>query len=439
MGMFIESLLTLVDGLLILLAFIYLNNIAGFLKENKLKCFIFILTYIVFTIWLSSFVSFSLHTLMIILFTAIVLGFITKIGFITSIISVASIFIVFFPVELAVITIVSITFDFNVNELTTMGSMRYILGFFSKGIQLILIFLLKKFNLNFRKFSKPSKTNNIYSILILQALVLSLLFFTFSIISLKDHNLSSYIFYLPAIYVLFLVLTILDLKERTRLQSIQYKLQAQEERIQNLETIMNIIRREKHDFSNHLNTLLALCVLNKPDALSKIESYIKKITSNLQSSYHMYNTGNDYVDGLLAVKSNIAFQKNITFEVQFECSLQDFKVNDCDLTSILSNILDNAFDAILMSDDVEKKVISICSYEEDNNKILSVANNGPVIQPQDIPKLFLNGYSSKNKESGERGFGLYIVKELVDKYGGEIVVTSIEGETEFLITFKEVE
>ena len=69
-----------------------------------------------------------------------------------------------------------------------------------------------------------------------------------------------------------------------------------------------------------------MCTLNKPDTVTKIGSYINKLSGRLINAYHFYNTGNDYVDGMLAVKSSLAFEYDIRFEADFKASLKDLSM-----------------------------------------------------------------------------------------------------------------
>ncbi|MCC5911278.1 MAG: GHKL domain-containing protein [Clostridiaceae bacterium] len=253
-------------------------------------------------------------------------------------------------------------------------------------------------------------------------------------VSTKE-NIFLYEILLSSIFLLFIFLGALVYQEKKQLLKIEHVYKSQQEYIQNMETIMNIIRREKHDFSNHLSTIHAMCVLNKPNTPEKIKAYIDKLANSLHSSYRYFNTGNDFIDGLLAVKSNFAFNHNIHFEVDFEIPLNHLSVEDENLISILSNIIDNAFDAIATDEDTENKVVSICTYAEDHRHYLSVSNNGPMISKENIDKIFSNGYSSKTNNKGDHGLGLYIVKQLIEKNNGTITVSSNEEETNFLIRF----
>ncbi|MNI92961.1 sensory histidine kinase DcuS [compost metagenome] len=64
--------------------------------------------------------------------------------------------------------------------------------------------------------------------------------------------------------------------------------------------------------------------------------------------------------------------------------------------------------------------MSIFISEEDNI-IIQVRNNGEPIKEEIGINLFDRGFTTKN---GDRGYGLYNVKEILDSLGGEISFTS---------------
>jgi signal transduction histidine kinase len=55
---------------------------------------------------------------------------------------------------------------------------------------------------------------------------------------------------------------------------------------------------------------------------------------------------------------------------------------------------------------------------------VSIADNGPGIEDKHKEQIFQEG--EKGLESGGTGVGLYLVKTLVDKYGGDVWVEDNE-------------
>jgi sensor histidine kinase regulating citrate/malate metabolism len=200
-----------------------------------------------------------------------------------------------------------------------------------------------------------------------------------------------------------------------------------------MKEIINILRINRHDMANHLNTILMIARLNQPGALVKIEEYIKGLSENMEYSCRSFCTGNEYIDGLLGVKFNHTHGKGIKLIVDFEAKLNLIEIGNHELISIISNIVDNAIEALESDVNNSDKYISISGYVDDKEYILIIYNNGPAIPKQDYIRIFESGFSSKNAR--ERGFGLCITRQNVIKNKGKITVSSSEDGTEFTIAF----
>ena len=92
---------------------------------------------------------------------------------------------------------------------------------------------------------------------------------------------------------------------------------------------------------------------------------------------------------------------------------------------VLSNLIDNAMDAL---ENVANSSLRIMLREDTHGFAFSVANNGPVIPVESMRRIFEPGVSTHGEG---RGMGLYIVRSTLQKYGGEIHVTSDEDRTIF--------
>ncbi len=115
-------------------------------------------------------------------------------------------------------------------------------------------------------------------------------------------------------------------------------------------------------------------------------------------------------------------------------SLLEIKANQFCITRVLDNILTNA----IKFSPAEKSIFFTLRTELNMIKI-TIRDEGPGFQPQDMPHLFKKFKKlSARPTAGEHstGLGLSIVKALVDKLKGEIIVSSFpeEGAT-FAISF----
>ena len=98
---------------------------------------------------------------------------------------------------------------------------------------------------------------------------------------------------------------------------------------------------------------------------------------------------------------------------------------------VITNILQNAIDAT-----EEDAKITICCEENDDNILISIADNGKGIEAEYLPKIFEPYYTRKKKGTG---LGLALVKKLVELNNAEIGVESeINQGTTFKIVLNKI-
>jgi signal transduction histidine kinase len=100
-----------------------------------------------------------------------------------------------------------------------------------------------------------------------------------------------------------------------------------------------------------------------------------------------------------------------------------------DLSLVINNIMQNAFEAMSAS---ERKILTVTTKSEDDSVVVVISDTGHGIPKEHIPKIFMPFYrvDSQNESPGNtntdgRGLGLFIAYEIVRKYGGEIDVESM--------------
>ena len=120
--------------------------------------------------------------------------------------------------------------------------------------------------------------------------------------------------------------------------------------------------------------------------------------------------------------------KGINVMVDEQALLEDANMSEMEIQRVISNILKNSITAMN-----EKGLITIKTYYNINSVVIKIQNNGPKIEKKIIDKIFDVGFTTKNDKNKDHGFGLAIVKELVEKQGGKVTVTSNDSITEFII------
>jgi two-component system sensor histidine kinase FlrB len=94
------------------------------------------------------------------------------------------------------------------------------------------------------------------------------------------------------------------------------------------------------------------------------------------------------------------------------------------LTGAIQNLVHNALQAA-SAKSIEQSVINIQVYSNKNSVYISVKDNGPGINCDDIDKIFEPFYTSSSKGTG---LGLAVVKSVVEAHQGEVNYLSQPGE-----------
>ena len=97
------------------------------------------------------------------------------------------------------------------------------------------------------------------------------------------------------------------------------------------------------------------------------------------------------------------------------------------LNQVFMQIITNAIDAILETDNQSKKILIQTEKVGESQVIVRIRDNGPGIPPQIIDKIFDPFFTTKPVGKGT-GLGLSVCYQIVEKHGGKIEVISELGE-----------
>ncbi len=427
--------LNTVDAIIFILFFISFTSQKKLVEKNRLKCAIYGLIYIIACAIISVCIPLSLDTVVIMAISIPLLSYFSKTNMSNT--AFAVVFTAFYLIILYVVIffIFLIVLSVPPEGIVQNPTYRTMIIWVSKAVQLTLAVIIYVLNNRSLKINITKSSYNIYLLMVLQLFILIIIILGVSYGIGYYENKQLFVALLCALYILSIVLSIYNIRERDKVMKLVYKKQILEEYVKNLEDVVKVIRCEKHDFMNHLQTIYALCRLNKPNALESIENYLKKFTSSYERSYDFYNTGNDYVDGLLAIKSHLCFENDIKLSVSTDVELPRADIDEENIAGIMGNILDNAIESILSLGNVRnmEKEITIRTYINNDLFYLSISNNGPQIPHNFINHIFEQGITSKAGNS-ERGYGLFITKQLITRNNSNISVSSDSEKTEFIVT-----
>lgn len=165
-------------------------------------------------------------------------------------------------------------------------------------------------------------------------------------------------------------------------------------------------RRLIHDIKNHL---AAIEILAEKGDTEKIKNYIASIDKSYQLPTQAVAQTGSILNAICSYKQEQCEKENISFTVQNTGA--DFAfLDDADLCTVLTNLLDNAMEASRVSQ--EKKVSVLFSARKNCFQTMNVCNSCD--RP---PLLFGRCLISRKKGSGH-GLGMRSIETVVKKYSG---------------------
>ena len=190
------------------------------------------------------------------------------------------------------------------------------------------------------------------------------------------------------------------------------------------------LRKIKHDYGAQISYLYGLCLMDRFDDLKKS---LKDIINNNEATPTAVEV-NKNENSLLSIALKPAIDKGIHVIIEEKCELALINMNEMDLYRIISNIANNAINVMNGEGIIIAKV-----YEYLDSVVIKIENNGPKIEENNLLNIFNAGFTTKENIDDSHGYGLYIVKELVERHNGKINVKSTDSTTEFKIVLPNCE
>lgn len=178
-----------------------------------------------------------------------------------------------------------------------------------------------------------------------------------------------------------------------------------------LEVIMesqNRVRALRHDMKNHI---LALQILVQRKEVEETNKYLDSMKNFMTNPEEYVKTGNDVVDSLLNYKIQKANEVLNVVETKISIPEQ-LRLRSFDLNVLLGNLLDNAIDASMQTED---KKLKITIKLDKGILFLNICNSCQMIA--DEKKNF---WETTKEDKANHGIGLKNVRRIVEKYHGDI-------------------
>ncbi len=182
-----------------------------------------------------------------------------------------------------------------------------------------------------------------------------------------------------------------------------------------IQELIDEMKANEHEYKNHLNILYCMIQVCKEDELKdKAKKYIGNVFENKNLLNNLSKVENTILKAVLLSKINQAEKNEIDCYYFIDSQLEGVPLDDSELTVVLSNLLNNAIEAASKS---EKKVIEISTEYYEGKYIIEVSNSVDNLTKSMVADISKIRFS--NKGTG-RGYGLYNVKNIVEKYKGKV-------------------
>ncbi|MTI65792.1 MAG: sensor histidine kinase [Firmicutes bacterium] len=194
------------------------------------------------------------------------------------------------------------------------------------------------------------------------------------------------------------------------------------EELTGIKKITNDLRAQNHEFMNKLHTISGLIQLEE---YNKAIEYISDISEQRQEVLGTlnYKIKNVHIAGILLAKYNKAQEAKVDLVIDPDSKITSLPYNITvdEICSVIGNLIENAIDELVK---LNGGKISVKIKSNDDGLYIRIKDNGPGISEEIKEKIFNRGVTTK---SGQRGYGLWNVKQIVDNAKGKIDVKLDEG------------
>jgi sensor histidine kinase regulating citrate/malate metabolism len=193
------------------------------------------------------------------------------------------------------------------------------------------------------------------------------------------------------------------------------------------------LRKQRHSFINHLETVSYFANNNQIDKLNTFLETVGNVTTILAK---IDGIKNQHVASILNSSILKAEKKQIIFKLKSISDFLNFPLSPTHTIKVLGNLINNAIENC----EKEKGFIYIETNEDENYFYFKITNNGNPI------RLYKRGYSFEKWEEriqrwnritgSDRGCGLLVVKEILEQYENSELIIEDNDPPTFILKLK---
>ena len=218
---------------------------------------------------------------------------------------------------------------------------------------------------------------------------------------------------------LLAVLLVLDggllLWEQRRIRE-QQRTRLLERYLPMVEELVGSVRARQHEFNNRMMAVSA--AVSTADSLEDAQRAVAALTGGIaldRVDRELLKCDSKVISGMLFGKIKQAELRHIKVEIDLSGSFLHCSLPESDWVEIIGVLLDNALEAAAPDDTIYLRL-----EDQDGALRFTVSNPCPPKSNTELAEMFRRGWSTKAEQG--RGYGLFNVRQMVERRGGRLVV-----------------
>ena len=181
----------------------------------------------------------------------------------------------------------------------------------------------------------------------------------------------------------------------------------------------------RHDLANSLQTAYVLVSTSEKE---KGKELIDELTVMQKSVSTLRFCDNPIINTVIALKKQLAVKSGIDMEVKISDSLQGLPLNDMELTSVFTNLLDNAVEGAQQSSAKDKRITLSAGIRNGFLVVKTINSCELVLDGKELPP-------TAKKDKALHGHGMRILSAAAQKHGGDFTFSADGGEFTAIASF----
>lgn len=182
---------------------------------------------------------------------------------------------------------------------------------------------------------------------------------------------------------------------------------------EHLKDVSERLRSQQHEFNNQIQTIIGLALATPNGECSqRIIQFCDQLIQNRKKKVETSSLENNIIiEAMGYSRRRLAEEKNVLFHYTVFDPLSGVKLSSYELSEVLNNLLNNAFEAVYDLP-IDKRIVNLVVSDH----TIEVLNYVSDDFDEKLISLFdQRGYSTKGKF---RGYGLINIKTIIGKYNG---------------------